>query len=348
MRPLPVFTLLLGLAAGACVFPAAGSAATDEPLFDALVERFRTPSLRVTALLQLVADFQRERSFPGNNGFSVANARLGIAGRLDRGFDYLMRANFSSPGGPSILDARLSYAPNRSVAVDVGQFKVPFSREFLTGAGTIDFVNRAQVVSALAPGRQIGVQVRGGASDDRVGVAAGLWNGNAAGSNGNDDQRFLYAARLTVRPMADASGPGALELGANVAGSNDARVTLVGGRLPDFAGRRRLIGADLRWSEGPWLASVEVIAADLDPETGGRIEPSGFHATVGYRFVPRLQGLARWERFQPDGLGPDQDLLIAGLNVTASRPVGLQVNYIVPTEASPRFHQLLANLQLDF
>ncbi len=337
------------LAFAACVLGAApASAAGEEPRFESLLERFRTPALRITALLQVVADFQPERSFSGRNGFSLAASRLGIAGQLDRDFSYLMRANFSASGGPSILDARLSYAPRPDVAVDLGQFKVPFSKEFLTGAGTIDFVNRAQFVSALVPGRQLGAQVRGTAAGERLALAAGLWNGNAAASNGNDDDRFLYAARATVRPLATPGAPGPLELGANVAVSRDRNSSLLAGSLPGFAGRRRLAGADVRWTPGDWLASGEVIGARLEPDAGGRLEPWGFQVTGGYRWTPRLQGLARFERFRPDGASADLDLFIAGLNVTASRPIGIQVNLVLPTNAGRRHQQLLLNTQLDF
>ncbi|MDA0329929.1 MAG: hypothetical protein O2958_13090 [Gemmatimonadetes bacterium] len=51
-----------------------------------------------------------------------------------------------------------------------------FSRELLTFALAIDFVNRSRVVDALAPGRQMGVQVGG-----RVGTGANWSIGTFSG-----------------------------------------------------------------------------------------------------------------------------------------------------------------------
>lgn len=287
------------------------SRAGDEPLAASLEERFRTRSLRVLVLLQTVADFQDERSFPGHNGFSIAAARLGVAGELDHGFAYLVRANLIHT--PSVLDAFLAWSPNATWTLEMGQFEVPFGKEFLTSAGTIDFVNRAQAVSLLTPGRQIGLQARVRTAEGRLGLSGGVWNGNPGAANGNDDEAFLYAARATVRPRADAGDAGLLELGVSGAAARDGDLDLLGGALPGFSGRRRLAGADARWTPGPRVVSAEVVAARLEPAAGGRIEPSGLHLTGGRTFTPRLQGLVRWERFRPASQDPGQDLVIAGL-----------------------------------
>ncbi len=320
--------------------------ASDEPGFDALAARLRTREARFVLLVQSVADLQGERRyFGGHNGFSMAAVRPGVAGELDRGVSYAVKAELVRQ--PAILDARLSQAVGEAVTFDIGRFKVPFSKELLTGAGSIDFVNRAQAISALAPGRQAGLQARARLAGRRLHAAAGVWNGTASAA-GNDDEGFLYAGRLTARPFADSTSDGALELGVSAGIARDHALALLGGAIPSFSGERRLGGADVRWTGGPWLLAAEAIGAHLDPDGGGRFEPWGFHSTAGYRFHPRAQAVARFERFQRAGFAPDLDLVVLGLNLTSSRLLSCQANFIVPTATGPEHHQFLLNVQFEF
>ena len=80
-----------------------------------------------------------------------------LSGELDNGFGYLFQTNFTD--WPAILNAQIKYRFSGTVAMSAGQFKAPFSYEFLTYGGSIDFVNRATMVTALAPGRQVGADV---------------------------------------------------------------------------------------------------------------------------------------------------------------------------------------------
>ena len=61
------------------------TASADEPLWSQLKGQFKTKPLSVGLLFQGVADFQPERSLPGENGFQVANFRLSVRGELDSG-----------------------------------------------------------------------------------------------------------------------------------------------------------------------------------------------------------------------------------------------------------------------
>lgn len=81
----------------------------------------------------------------------------------------------------------------------------------------------------------------------------------------------------------------------------------------------------------------------LDP----RGEPAGYHLTAGRRTGGRTQPLLRCGSFRPDGLAPDSDLLLAGLNLWPAPETELQVNYVVPAkEAGLRHHPLRVNFQV--
>lgn len=321
----------------------------EEPLFEQLSATFKKEYLSFGALLQTVGDFQIDRSFSGNNGFSIANFRLSVAGELDQGFGYFLQANFVS--STSILDASMYYKPSDDLAVEIGLFKAPFSKEFLTLAASIDFVNRSQVVSALAPGRQIGVQITGWLAQRFIRYSFGLFNGNGFAANNNDDNNFLYAGRVTIFPgiSNEAGATEKAEFGLNIAVSEDENTTLGGGFLSDFSGVRFLLGGDFRWSQDHWLLAGEAIYARLNPDFGTTTHPFGFHATVGFMLRPKTQVVLRWDGLEADGIRADSHLIIVGLNHWPTQATEFQVNYIIPTsDGGIDNNQVLINAQLGF
>ena len=329
------------------ISPCGAQEPADEPLLDELQRYFKRKPLSVGALFQTVLDVQPDRSLPGGNGFSIANMRVSIYGELDQGFGYFFQTNFAS--SPAILDAKLYYRFMPQLRLDAGLFKAPFSRELLTGAGSIDFVNRSQVVTALAPGRQIGAQLGGELGDGTLAYGVGAFNGNAFDGNGNDNDEFLYAARisLTPRTFKEPSGD-QLELALNVAYSEDDNVDLGGGFVSGFDGQRALLGVDFRWTRGLWLAAGELIAARLEPSAGPAEDPWGFHLTAGFKLTPNSQLLLRWDSLSPDGVGEDRDFIIAGYNFWPTGATEVQINYAIPTQESLDNHQLLVNAQVAY
>ncbi len=235
------------------------------------------------------------------------------------------------------------------LTIDAGLFKAPFSRELLTGAGNLDFVNRSQVVRALAPARQIGAQARGEFSAGALAYGVGVFNGNSFDGNSNDSDEFLYVARLSFFPPR-FRGPGSdqLEIALNVGYSQDANATLGGGFVTGFEGERGLIGADARLTQGNVLAAAEIIAARLDADVGPTREPFGWQLTGGYMITRNSQLLIRWDKLDADGIRADSDLVILAYNVWPTAPTKLQVNYVIPTRGGVDNHQLLANAQVSF
>lgn len=317
-----------------------------EPLFERLLKDFKKDYLSLGALLQTVGDFQVDRSFAGNNGFNISNFRIVLYGELDKSFGYFLQTNFIK--SPAILDAKLYYRFSKFVAIDAGLFKSPFSAEFLIGAANIDFVNRSQVVTLLAPGRQIGVQLRGSLSQKPISYQVGLFNGNGFDGNNNDNNKFLYAGRLTFHPvLSDPSSR--LEFGLNLAYSEDDNATIGSGFVPGFNGERLLIGGDTRWTLGRYLISSEIIYGNLDPSSGLSSEMVGFHTTLGYMLNDKNQLLFRTDNFDPDRLGTDSHLIIFGYNYWPTKATEIQVNYIINTDKTDiDHHQLLINAQISF
>ena len=318
----------------------------DEPLLGELNRTFKKKSLSLATLLQTVADYQSERSFAGSNGFTIAASRLAIKGVLDKGFSYFFQFDFIRP--TALLDAKLRYRFSPLIAIDAGIFKSPFSREYLTSAADIDFINRSQVVNALAPKRQIGVQLSGWLIGDVLTYRAGIFNGNGFNGNKNDNENFLYAARLSLYPKIFNRETDQLEIAVNFAQSKDDNVSLGSDLFPNFHGTRELIGIDFRLTYERFLLSGEFIKAKLEPLEQPISEPYGYQVTVGYDVNQKTQFLVRWDSFSPDDLLSDSDLLILGLNYFPTSAIDLQFNYIIPSNSKLENHQILVNFQLSF
>ena len=319
--------------------------AQEEPLFEKLKKDFNKEYLSIGALIQVVADFQNERTFAGNNGFNISNFRWRVHGKLDKNFGYFLQTSFTAT--PTMLDAFITYQFSPIFQLTTGLFKAPFSKEFLISASDIDFVNRSQVVSALTPNRQIGLQLNGWLSNKLIYYAVGAFNGNHLYFNSNDNDQFLYAARLAIFPEL-SSKANQLEIGINAATSNDDRATIPG-IYSSFEGKRSLIGADFRLTIDRLLLAGEVIVASLELDFGNKIEPQGFHITGGYMMSSNSQVLVRFDTFQTDKSLDSSDLLIFGYNLWPSKVAELQANYIMDLDQSEfKHHQLLFNLQINF
>jgi hypothetical protein len=343
-RTIPFILCLMGAWLGR---PAV--AAEPEPKFEALLKTVKTDVISLGVLFQGVGDFQIDRNFPGNNGFSVANFRINLSGQLDFGLGYFLQTNFAN--SPGLLDAKMYYGLTPGLSLDVGAFKAPFSNEFLTSAAGIDFVNRSRAVTALVPGRQIGLQLRG-RSGNVLGYSVGLFNGNGIASNSNDNNKLMYVGRLTITPVRENDGT--TEIGLNAAFGQDANATLGaglggGGLLRGFTGDRSLLGGDVRWTSGPYLVSGELVYASLEPDAGTGRDIYGYHITAGYMPNAQSQFLLRWDSLHTDGLRSDSDWLVLGYNAWVSAVAEIQINYIIPLDKFEiDHHQILLNSQISF
>jgi hypothetical protein len=184
----------------------------------------------------------------------LARRRVGVKGRVTSRVQFEVEREIDTHGG--WRDAFVNVRASRAVQVRAGHFKVPFSREQLTGAGRLDFIDRSRAAALLAPGRSAGVAVHGRAWRRVVGYEAGAFAG----------EEPAVAGRLTLRPR------GGLEIGvAAVSSRLDEGRTSLRGRLTSrdvffapvlVSGRRLRVGGDLDWRPGPFGIRAEFLRAD--------------------------------------------------------------------------------------
>jgi len=301
-----------------------------------LLDHVRSDELSLILLLQVAGDISERDDDLIRNGFRVTNLRVGFKGELEDGFGYVILGSFVK--SPALLDAAGHLRLNRALRVRAGAFKSPFSAEFLTPAGNLDFRQRSQAATLLSPGRQVGVQLDGSLAESeraRLRYAAGLFNGNGLAAS-NDDENVLSALRVSYARDSSDDEDG-FDLGVNVVHSRDANAplgaTLSGSFFATgFSGERVLGGVDATARRGSWKLGVEILGGRFFPEGGVRVDASGYQATLGHSLNESWELLLRWDTLRARGLLEDSSLLVAGVNVEPRPLIRLQLNAYLPVE----------------
>jgi phosphate-selective porin OprO/OprP len=145
-----------------------------------------------------------------------------IEGTLGGRYDFRFTPDFGQ-GRTVIQDAYVTARLHPAAALTVGKFKSPVGLERLQSANDIRFVSRA-FPTALAPNRDLGLQIGGDLGGGRLSYAAAVFNGAIDGGSSdtlgdvdvNEDKE--YALRLFSHPFAESDGP-LSGLGIGIAGT---------------------------------------------------------------------------------------------------------------------------------
>ena len=167
------------------------------------------------------------------DAFGVRRVRPYLRGRLGRQFEFFLNPDFA--GGTLVVhDAYFDTIFSPALRVRIGKAKTPFGMERLHSASNLLFLERA-FPTALAPNRDIGVQVlgdiKGGVLTYLAGVMNGVPDGGSADTDSNDGKDV--SGRLVVRPFTSlrASSP-VRGLGFGISGSTGEQSGA--GALPSF------------------------------------------------------------------------------------------------------------------
>jgi len=133
--------------------------------------------------------------------FAVRRARPYLRGRLARMFEFNFNPDVAG-GTLTVQDAYVDAVFSPAFRLRAGKAKAPFGMERLHSASNMLFVERA-FPTALAPNRDVGLQVLGELSGGVVSYLAGVTNGVADGGSGDldaNDGKDL-TGRVVVRPF---------------------------------------------------------------------------------------------------------------------------------------------------
>lgn len=294
------------------------------------------PPVHVGLLIHFTADFQEDRTFPGENGFRVDRARIRIVGSLPGGGGFSLQTERSS-----LLEARISLPLlPETLVVDAGLLKPPLSAEFLQSSHLLDLPDRSQAVTALLERRDVGAQLRLRAG--WLEIRGGVFNGGAD-PTGNLEEGFRWVVRgETARRGA---GGDTLQLGGFVSRNGERGWVDGEGLGLRFQALHTLGGVDLRWARGRWFGSGEwLVGGDIPGQEHG---PRGGQATLGRRSFGTGELTLRLDHLDPGltGVAPST-LLLLGAGVRPSREVRLQGAGVIPLAGPGERPRVLLRTQL--
>ena len=219
---------------------------------------------------------------PTRWSFTLNRARFSIDGALPDRFNYRLLvetesgATATAPGIVSLREAiiRWSLAP---WALQGGQFKAPFSREYLIPVPQLELADFSAVVSTLAPQYELGFMAE--YSVPLVTAQVGAFNGEGINIGANRDSTVLGVARVSVRPIAQAT---------------------IAGNVARYSADSTRYGGDVTLEEGGAFVRAEAIGQQ---KKGRPRDDLGWYVLGGFRPLPWLQLLAKQEDFQRPSLG---------------------------------------------
>ena len=238
----------------------------------------------------------RETYLDGPGLTAILNrARVTVEGPMPNHFSYRLMAEYEaaatspvSTASVSLRDAFIKWA-NGNFSATAGQFKTPFSREYLMSITVMETPDRAGIES-LGPKRDIGVVAEYLLVPDLT-ISAGVFNGEGQNASFNRDSTVMFVGRIAGRPLPH------VQLGAatTLSGSDSTRIGLEAGF--DFGGFS---------ARGEYMRMKRDAAGDFD---------EGWYALAAYRLTAGLSLVARQESFDRRVTSPAlhrQDATTAG------------------------------------
>jgi len=213
---------------------------------------------------------------PVDDRFAWARRRIGLDGELFGRVEFQVERELEaeSPWRDIYGDVKIAQA----LRIRAGRFKVPFSMEHTTSGFALDFLERSTAVTAMSPGRDLGVMAHGRLADRMLKYEVGLFkhtdsvevpvDGNRADATSGVG---TIAGRVTLAPVRDDDEGTTRDLAFGVAfARNTMPEGLYGiiGRALDgkrffermyVNGARTRLGVESLWSAGPFTLKGELL-----------------------------------------------------------------------------------------
>lgn len=267
-------------------------------------------------------------------GFRIPTARLRLHSFWDDTYELFVQVDFIRP--ISVMDAHVVIPFGDDIELVAGLFKSPFSRELLLFPEDLPHLERSRVVQALAPNRQIGASLRTYLLDDRLTLEAGVFNGNGAVLDMNNNDAFLVMGRLNWTTILPS---GEVQIGLNAGYSEDTNVLLP--FIGTSNGERILLGADVEVMLERWLLRGEGIVASFgDRSSIGTAY--GYTGTLGYKVLDAHHLYVSYDAFDPESDLPEYGTF--GYRIYLGEAVTLLANFRLPLD-DPSESQAVLRLQ---
>jgi hypothetical protein len=220
------------------------------------------PPVRWSGYIQARETYQDEVGLTS----SINRARLTAGGSVRGDIGWRVQGEFrtgnvgTGRATVALQDAYVRWSDGK-VGVQLGQFKTPFTREFITSLTEVESADRIGIMADYAAG-------------GRGGLTVGLFNGDGQNVTSNADSSLLGVGRATWRLIPYVA------IGANVA---------------HYFGDSTRYGVDVNL-ESPWgVLRGEYLGQRRD---AGGDDDWGWYVLVAAPVMPWLQPLAKYERFE--------------------------------------------------
>lgn len=294
-------------------------------------------SFRANVLLQPQYQYLAVKGTGDTNSFRVRRARLDLRGSVfHQSLQWRLQNEYTGTAGGGtahMRDGYLDWQGYTPLQIKVGQYKVPFTREQLSGTTELQFVDRSLVDAVLGMDRDIGLTIHGVLGAKRFEYDLYVMNGDGRNQTNLNDEP-IAGARFVVNVlgehgyrMTDLDDSMAPQLALGAAGAYDFGNA---GLSTDDKLIRAVADAAFRWRGFSLLGEGHLVRNTTDQQTD-----YGFLGQAGYFLMPqrleiagRYAGVIRRGTGALEAGGVNSDEITAGLNYYFFKhQVKLQTDY---------------------
>ena len=299
-----------------------------------------------------------------DNTLRMRRVRMSIDGKLSKTVSYKIQGDFTR--SPMLVDAFIKYKPCREFAIQLGQFKTPFTLEspinpvnleiFDYGESVQQLVGYKDVCGVGALGRDLGLMATGslfpvenvdGYQYSIVDYSIGVFNGNGANQLDNNNSKDLVG-RLEVHPgLKDLTLSGSYYYGKY---TKDENINCTRNRWA--AGAQYNDGKFVL--RGEYISGTTGVAPTLIPEDLGYFNSNGYYGVIGYNFQAgeqKIMPVLRYEHFTKDAsiAKGGTNWYTVGINYWPLKSVNFKLDYsLVQKEVGENSHRVVAILSYKF
>lgn len=297
-----------------------------------------------------------------DNTLRMRRVRLSVDGNLSKTVSYKIQGDFTR--SPMLVDAFIKYKPCREFAIQVGQFKTPFTIESPINPVNLEIFDYSEAVQQLggykdvcgvgALGRDLGLMATGslfpvegeeGYKYSIVDYSIGVFNGNGANNLDNNNSKDLVG-RLDVHPgLKEITLSGSYYYGKYTKDENI-----------DCTRNRWAAGA--QYNDGKFLLRGEYIGGKTGISDVTTANPyynsNGYYGVVGYNFQAgeqKIMPVLRYEHFTKDAsiVNGGTNWYTAGINYWPLKSVNCKLDYsLIQKEAGGNSHRVVAMVSYKF
>ena len=299
-----------------------------------------------------------------DNTLRMRRVRMSVEGNLAKGLTYKIQGDFSR--SPMLVDAFLKYKPCNEFAIQIGQFKTPFSIEspinpvnleiFDYGESVQKLVGYSDVCGVGSLGRDLGIMATGSLfpvetqNGDKFGLvdySIGVFNGNGANQLDNNNRKDIVG-RLEVHP-----GLKALTLSGSYYYGKYTKDDNVNCTRDRWAAGAQYNDGNLV-IRGEYIGGTTGVAHTVIPEDLGYFNSNGYYGVIGYNFQAgeqKIMPVLRYEHFTKDAsiTKGGTNWYTVGINYWPLKSVNFKLDYsLVQKESGSNTHRVVGILSYKF